>query len=158
MSASPVAAGLTNYYEMVRHKIHHLVAPLSTEQLWVRPYAYGNSIGNLLLHLTGNLSYYIGAQIAQTEYIRHRDLEFTDSGKSKEELLKNFDRTIDMVVATIQKQSAEDWSAPYFAEREPEAKDRFTIFLRCAGHAYHHVGQIIYLQKELALDQAKSAD
>ena len=23
------------------------------------------------------------------------------------------------------------------------------IFLRCAGHAYHHVGQLIFLSKEL---------
>jgi hypothetical protein len=40
--------------------------------------------------------------------------------------------------------------APYSAELEPEAAERFMIFLRCAGHAYHHVGQIIFLSKELA--------
>jgi hypothetical protein len=38
---------------------------------------------------------------------------------------------------------------PFSAEREPEAKDRFTAFLRCAAHLYHHVGQIIYLAREL---------
>ena len=31
-----------------------------------------------------------------------------------------------------------------------EAADRFQIFVRCAGHAYHHVGQIVYLSRELA--------
>jgi hypothetical protein len=54
-----------------------------------------------------------------------------------------------MVIATIADQSAEDWVQPYSAMREPEAVQRFAIFLRCAGHAYHHVGQLIYLSREL---------
>ena len=36
-----------------------------------------------------------------------------------------------------------------YTNREPEAQERFMIFLRCAGHAYHHVGQLIFLNKEL---------
>jgi hypothetical protein len=55
-----------------------------------------------------------------------------------------------MVAATIRKQSEEDWRKAYTAEREPEAENRFQIFVRCAGHAYHHVGQIVYLSRELA--------
>jgi hypothetical protein len=54
-----------------------------------------------------------------------------------------------MVIATIEKQTAADWTAPYTAEREPESKNRVTLLLRCAGHLYHHVGQIIYLSREL---------
>jgi hypothetical protein len=63
--------------------------------------------------------------------------------------MEAFDQTIAMVVATIKKQQPEDWMAAYSAEREPEAQERFMIFLRCAGHAYHHVGQLIFLSKEL---------
>jgi uncharacterized damage-inducible protein DinB len=149
--SSVVAATLARYYEdEVQAKLHHWVAPISSEQLWMRPYPYGNSIGHLLLHLTGNLNYYIGAQIAGTGYVRHRDREFNDTERRpKEQVLSDFDRAISMVVATIRNQSAEDWVAPYAAEREPLAKDRFSAFLRCAGHAYHHVGQIIYLSKDL---------
>lgn len=154
-SFTVVNQGFADYYEMVRAKIHDLVEPLDEAQIWRRPYQYGNSVGNLLLHLTGNLSYYIGAQIANTGYVRHRDLEFTDTGKPKEQLLRDFDRVIDLVIAAAQKQSADDWAAAYTAEREPESVNRFAAFLRCAGHAYHHVGQIIYLQRELLL--AKSA-
>ncbi len=134
---------------MIQAKVHELTAPLSTGQLWILPYPYGNSIGKLILHLTGNLNNYIGTQIAGTGYIRHRDLEFSDSGKPKDELLRNFDRAIETVVSTLAKQSDDDWAAPYSAELESEAKNRFNAFLRCAGHAYHHVGQIIYLQREL---------
>ena len=103
-----------------------------------------------MLHLTGNLSYYIGARIAETGYIRNRDLEFTESRHpSKTQVMRNFDDTIAMVVATIEKQSDPDWAMPYSAEREPEAHDRFTAVLHCATHLYHHIGQINFLSREL---------
>jgi hypothetical protein len=43
------------------------------------------SAGHLPLHLTGNLNYYIGAQIAATGYVRDRDREFTESGSTSQE-------------------------------------------------------------------------
>ena len=148
--APVVASTLASYYEEVRDKIYDLVAPLSTEQLWTKPYPYGNSIGHLLLHLTGNLNNYIGAQIARTAYVRNRPLEFTDAVKHpKEEVLAKFDATIAMVVDTIRKQSPDDWTAPYSDPTEPRTQTRFACFLRMAAHAYHHTGQIIYLAKEL---------
>jgi uncharacterized damage-inducible protein DinB len=146
-----VGNGLAEYYEYVGLNLHKWVDPLSNEQFWLKPYPYGNSVGHLVLHLTGNLNYYIGARIAGTGYVRNRDQEFTDQRPpSKEEALKRFDQTIAMVATTIRKQCDEDWGKAYTAEREPEAKDRFQILLRSAGHAYHHVGQIIYLARELA--------
>jgi uncharacterized damage-inducible protein DinB len=148
--SSVVASTLDSYYEEVRDKIHGLVASVSTEQLWTRPYSYGNSIGHLLLHLTGNLNHYIGAQIAKTGYVRNRPLEFTDATKHpKEKVLADFDAAIAMVVATIRRQSPEDWAAPYSDPTEPRTNTRFACFMRMAAHAYHHAGQIIYLVKEL---------
>ena len=132
-------------------RVHELAAPLTNTQFWQKPFPYGNSFGHLILHLTGNLNYYIGARVADTGYVRDREREFTDKQPPpKEEALRAFDRTIAMVVAAIRKQKAEDWGKAYAAEREPEAADRFQIFVRCAGHAYHHVGQIVYLSRELA--------
>lgn len=148
--AETIAEDLAAYYEMVGERVHKWAGDLSTEQLWRNPYPYGNSIGHLILHLTGNLNYYIGARVAQTGYVRDRDREFTEPNRiPKEELFAAFDKTIAMVVATIRHQEREDWLKEYSAEREPEARERFNIFLRSAGHAYHHVGQIIYLANEL---------
>jgi len=146
-----VVTGLAAYYEYVAAHLHTWADPLSNEQFWRKPYPYGNSVGHLVLHLTGNLNYYIGARVAETGYVRDRDREFTDKQPpSKEEALGAFDRTIAMVVATIQKQTASDWGKAYTADREPEAANRFQIFVRSVGHAYHHVGQIVYLSRELA--------
>ena len=148
--AETIARDLGRYYEMVRVETHRWVDPLSTEQIWRRPFSHGNTVGHLLLHMTGNLNYYIGARVADTGYVRDRDREFTEPDpKPKEELLAAFDRTIDLVQETLRRQGRTDWLEPYSAEREPESEDRFHIFLRCAGHAYHHVGQLVYLSREL---------
>ena len=74
-----IQSSLSAYYRMIQTRVHELAAPLSDEQLWTRPFPYGNSVGNLILHLTGNLSTYIGAQIGGTGYVRNRPLEFTDA-------------------------------------------------------------------------------
>jgi hypothetical protein len=145
-----VATDFAWYYEFIAAHVHKWVDPLTQEQFWHNPFSYGNSVGHLILHLTGNLNYYIGARVAETGYIRHRDREFTETEKpQKKQVMEAFDQTIAMVVSTIRKQEPEGWMAPYSAELEPEAAERFMIFLRCAGHAYHHVGQIILLNKEL---------
>jgi uncharacterized damage-inducible protein DinB len=147
---STTASDFTRYYQEAAKKVHVLVDPLSEEQIWTRPYPYGNSIGNLLLHLTGNLSYYIGTEIGATGYVRNRPLEFAETSRApKGELLKSFDDAIAMVAAVLQKQSEDDWSTAYSPKGMEDAGDRFTAFLRCAAHISHHTGQMIYLVKEL---------
>jgi hypothetical protein len=63
--------------------------------------------------------------------------------------MRGFDAAVDMVLTTIAAQREEDWTAAYFGELEPDAHTRFHIFLHCAMHFYHHVGQMIYLREEL---------
>lgn len=156
MSDLPVtiSSDFAAYYEYVAADLHKWVDPLSQEQFWRNPFSYGNSVGHLVLHLTGNLNYYIGTRVAGTGYVRHRDREFMETEKlDKKKVLDAFDQTIAMVMDASRKQSSADWLKPYSADREPEAPERFMIFLKCAGHAYHHVGQIVFLSKELAKDQ-----
>jgi len=141
---------LANEYRMRAAELHKWVDPLSEEQFWRNPYAYGNSPGHLVLHLTGNLSYYIGAQIAGTGYVRNRDLEFMESRRPpKSEALQKFDQTMTMVIATIERQSESDWSAPFSGERDTSSRNRLAAFIRYATHLYHHIGQLIYLAREL---------
>ena len=155
--ANSVSSGFADHLQNIAAKLHKWVDPLSEKQFWRNPYPYGNSVGHLLLHLSGNLNYYIGAQIAGTGYVRNRDREFTEADRpSKEEVVGNFDRAIQLVVDTIRRQSPEDWSSGYSAERS-EAKDRFAIVLRCASHADHHIGQIIYLSSEFTSQEARKA-
>ena len=140
-----IGASLAARYLKLAAAVRELAAPLSAEQFWAKPFMFGNSFGHLVLHLTGNLNYYIGAQIAQTGYVRDRPKEFTEAAPpSKAETLKAFDDAIAMVVQTIQSQSAEDWSRPYSATGS-DAKTRFDMVLQCATHLHHHIGQMMYM-------------
>jgi hypothetical protein len=147
---STISSDFASYYQYIAEQVHKWVDPLTQQQFWHNPFSYGNSAGHLILHMTGNLNYYIGARVAETGYIRDRDREFAETeSPDKTKVMHAFDQTIAMAVTTIKKQKPEEWIAAYYAEREPEAEERFMIFLRCAGHAYHHVGQLIFLSKEL---------
>jgi uncharacterized damage-inducible protein DinB len=144
-----VVAALIARYTKFDGWVSELAAPLSEEQFWTKPFGFGNSFGHLVLHLTGNLNYYIGAQIAATGYVRDRPREFAESAPpSKTEALKKFDEAIAMVIQTVKSQSAEDWKKPYTATGA-DAKDRFDMVLQCATHLHHHIGQMVYLSFEL---------
>jgi uncharacterized damage-inducible protein DinB len=146
---STIASDLTARYTKLAGVVRELAAPLSDEQFWAKPLAFGNSFGHLVLHLTGNLNYYIGAQIAGTGYVRDRPLEFSDATRpSKAEALKKFDQAIAMVLGAIKSQSADDWSKEYTAVGA-DARDRLGMVLSCATHLHHHIGQMMYLGFEL---------
>lgn len=152
---SSIARDFSRYYQVAAKKILVLLEPLSDDQIWTRPYPYGNSIGHLLLHLTGNLNFYIGEEISGTGYVRDRALEFSAPVRHpKQELLAKFDAAITTVTAALQKQSEHDWATPYTAKGMEDAGDRFYVFLHCAAHISHHTGQIIYLVKEIQRQSA----
>jgi hypothetical protein len=146
---STIASDLTARYKKLAGVVRELAAPLSDAQFWAKPFVFGNSFGHLVLHLTGNLNYYIGAQIAATGYVRDRPLEFSEAARpSKEVVLNKFDQAIEMVLGAINSQSADDWSKEYTAVGV-NARDRFAVVLLCATHLHHHIGQMMYLGFEL---------
>ncbi len=152
--STTVANGFRASYQEFATRVQALAEPLSEEQFWRKPYPYGNSFGHLTLHLTGNLNYYLGAQIAGTGYVRDREREFTDSAPPKKaEALRRFDEAIALAVRTLAAQTAADWPQEYEAVGADMCPDRFSIWLRCAAHLFHHIGQMIYLAQEFAREE-----
>jgi hypothetical protein len=144
-----ITSTLATRYMKLASWLREMAAPLSDKQFWTKPFPFGNSFGHLVLHLTGNLNYYIGAQIAATGYVRDRPKEFSDAARPpKEDVLKKFDEAIEIVLKAIRSQSAEGWSTPYSASGV-DAKTNFEIVLQCATHLHYHMGQMIYLTFEL---------
>ncbi len=140
-----LASVLADRYTANLARIRELAASLDNAQFWSKPYPYGNSFGHLVLHLTGNLNYYIGAQIASTGYVRDRPREFNEQDPpSKEESLKRLAAAASMVISTIHNQSVEDWSKSYSAVNT-NCANRLDMFLQCAAHMQHHIGQMMYL-------------
>ena len=79
-----VTRDFTRYYQESAQKIHGAGRSALRRADLDRPYPYGNSIGHLMLHLTGNLNYYIGAEIGGTGYVRNRPLEFAETSRHSE--------------------------------------------------------------------------
>jgi hypothetical protein len=157
-SSRTIIEGFQSSFRDFTRRVRAISEGLSDEQFWTKPFPHGNSIGHLTLHLTGNLNYYIGAQIAKTGYVRDRALEFTESNRPpKEDTLRQLEAAVEVVTATLEKQTDDDWAADYSAVGVDDVKDRFSIFLRCAVHFHHHVGQMIYLERELAKQRSNAA-
>lgn len=138
------------YYQDFLQRVVDLSAELTEDEFWNNPFPYGNSIGHLVLHITGNLNYYIGAQLAASGYVRDREREFAEQNHpAKAAVLAELRTGVELVVNTLASQTVEDWSAPYQALGVDDVHDRFSIFLRCAVHFHHHIGQMSYTRDEL---------
>ncbi len=147
--SSTINGGFSHYFQNFARTVRSLSEPLPEQEFWSNPYPYGTSIGNLVLHLTGNLSAYIGAELAGTDYVRNRELEFSGAAwPTKVDALQALETAIQVVIETLERQSDEDWARPYQAVGVDDVQDRFNIFLRCAVHFHHHIGQMMYTADE----------
>ncbi len=63
---------------------------LSNDEIWRRPNKSSNSVGNLILHLCGNVHQWLGNGIGDLEDERRRDAEFDEQvSLEKEELMEH---------------------------------------------------------------------
>lgn len=149
--AATVGEEFARYFEHLAGRVETAVRAVPQDKLYVKPFAYGNSIGHLLLHLTGNLNHYIGATIAGSGYVRDRPREFTEPAPpAPEEALKRFREAVHMVVRTVRSLDDAGWQTPV---REQQPIDtRFGLVLVCAAHLNNHIGQMSYLVRALGHD------
>ena len=128
---------------------------LDEEEIWWRPNEKSNSVGNLLLHLSGSLNLYLNNNIGAIPYKRDRDGEFAARGPMpKAELLRIFNDMVAKAEKTFAKIKHADLSGP---SKEPERYD-FLIddLVAILTHVANHTGQILWITKMLeegALDE-----
>lgn len=117
--------------------------------IWQTDKNIANSAGNLCLHIVGNLNTYIGATLAQTGYVRQRDLEFSLKDISRNELLQKIEATIQVVqkgLSTITNQQLQQ-PFPVIIWNEPKTTEYTLIHL--AVHLSYHLGQVNYHRRLL---------
>jgi uncharacterized damage-inducible protein DinB len=133
---------------MYPEQIRACLAELTDEQIWWRPNAPANAIGNLVLHLCGNLRHYLGRGVAGTGYQRDRPAEFAERGPlSRDELLDRLDQAIADARSAIASLTDERLVAE--AELGPESQPIGRLLVGVTTHFNGHVGQIIYAAKLL---------
>jgi uncharacterized damage-inducible protein DinB len=141
----------SRYYMAVEYpaKIRSAVEAIDEDALWRRSDEESNSIGNLLLHLAGNIRQWIVAGIGGAASDRDRAAEFAArGGYGKDQLLGLLDgavRDADAVLATLDDSDL---------ERSLEIQGRETTALAAIYHVVEHfamhTGQIILLAKMYA--------
>ena len=121
----------------------------SDDALWQTLPGVINSVGNLALHLEGNLSEFVGRQLGELPYERKRDLEFSSKGLTKDAIkgrVEKLSHTIPGVIAGLSSQQLES-DYPEVVFDDPMTTQEFLFHLY--GHLNWHLGQIDYLRRML---------
>jgi len=129
-------------------RLRACVESLTDEQIWWRPNAASNSIGNLVLHLNGNLRQWLVDSFERREDHRDRPAEFSAAGGiSGTELLARLGVTIDDGLAVIARLTAAELTAPY--EIQGYHVTGLDAVYQVIEHFGLHYGQIAYIAKML---------
>lgn len=129
-------------------QVRTAVEALTDEQIWWRPNESSNSIGNLVLHLSGSLDHYLNRALGGLDFTRDRPAEFAERHQiPKAELLARFDAMVSNAEKTFDSLTVERLSEP-----SPEQK-MYTIVLEdvinAMAHFSNHAGQIVWIAKML---------
>jgi uncharacterized damage-inducible protein DinB len=146
-------------------KITRAVDALDDEQIWRRPNESSNSVGNLLLHLSGNVRQWISSGVGGAEDARDRASEFAARGSASRTELIALVRTtldeVDAVLAGIEDEcAAANSDAPLQRFCRPQAYEVtvFDAIFHVIEHFSYHTGQIIFAAKWLAEGQVRFYD
>jgi uncharacterized damage-inducible protein DinB len=129
-------------------RLRECVAPLTAEQIWWRPNDASNSIGNLLLHLDGNVRQWIVTSFNKSEDSRNRPAEFAaQSGLSAADMLAQLGATLEEAAKVLQRLTVDDLLAPY--EIQGYRTRGLDAVYHVVEHFGMHYGQILYISKSL---------
>ncbi len=148
MDLAPAFVARSRHYlrEEYLVKLRKAVAALPPDRLWWRPDESSNSVGNLLLHLTGNVRQWIVAGVSGAPLARDRAGEFAArEGGDARELLDGLDaalREADAVLSSL--------TAAKLVERRTIQGREVSVLdavYHVVEHFAMHTGQIIMLVK-----------
>jgi uncharacterized damage-inducible protein DinB len=127
-------------------KIEQCLAQLRDEDIWWRPNDASNSIGNLILHLCGNVTMWIIGGVGELPFERHRQAEFDERRHIPAQKLR--DRLSDVV------HRADEVMKTVTAETLPVRRQIQGYDVSVLEAIYHvvehfgmHTGQIVLLTK-----------
>jgi hypothetical protein len=124
---------------------------LNDEMIWSRGGSHENTVGNLILHLEGNVRQWIIHGIGGAPDVRQRPLEFsTAGGCTGGDLAAGLRETVSQAAHVIGGLSAER-----LAERIKPQDTVVTVLeavYQVVGHFQQHTGQVMFATKQLTGD------
>jgi uncharacterized damage-inducible protein DinB len=127
-------------------KIERSLDPLSDDDIWWRPNEASNSIGNLILHLCGNVTMWIIGGVGKLPFERNRQAEFDERNQIpatdlKARLRETVQRAEDVMKAVSE--------SDLLSRRQIQGYDVTVLeaIYHVVEHFGMHTGQIILLSK-----------
>jgi len=129
-------------------RMRKAVESLTEEQIWWRPNAESNSVGNLLLHLNGNVRQWLVDSFNGAEDLRDRPAEFSATGQlSGAELLARVDETLGEAAKVLGRLAEAELLREY--EIQGYRVRGLEAVYQVVEHFGLHHGQILYITKML---------
>jgi uncharacterized damage-inducible protein DinB len=129
-------------------RLRACVEPLTDEQVWWRPNEACNSIGNLVLHLNGNVGQWLVASFNRLEDRRDRPAEFNaHEGIAVPALLDKLDATMQEASKVLARLTEADLLARYTIQGYNVSG--LDAVYQVVEHFGLHYGQIVYIAKNL---------
>lgn len=153
MTADPVSENFLQFssgklLEQYWPRLRQAVEPLTLEQVWWRPNAASNSIGNLVLHLNGNVGQWLVASFNRMEDTRDRPSEFAAAGElSAADLLHRLGQTMEEASGVLARLTRADLVATY--QIQGYTVTGLAAVYKAVEHFGLHYGQILYITKML---------
>jgi uncharacterized damage-inducible protein DinB len=129
-------------------RLRTAVEGLSEEQVWWRPNEASNSIGNLVLHLNGNVRQWLVDSFNGADDRRDRPAEFAATGgMTAAPLLARLGATIDEADAVLGRLTGDELLAPYTIQGY-HVRGLDAVY-QVVEHFGLHYGQITYIAKSV---------
>lgn len=129
-------------------QIRSCVRALTPDELWWRPNANANAVGNLVLHCAGSTRYYIGHIVGGHADTRDRDAEFSArEPHSGEALLAQLDGAMHEADTVLRALDPAALLEP--TTRSPKPSTYLQVIGLQLVHVATHTGQIVYITKQL---------
>jgi len=129
-------------------RIESCLEKLTAEQIWARGSESENAIGNLVLHLCGNVRQWIISGVGGTPDNRQRDEEFAArGGVPAAELAERLRATVDDACAVVERVSAARLVEPLMIQGY--STTGLEAIYHVVEHFSGHTGQIIFATKML---------
>lgn len=141
-------------------RIRKCLSELEEKDIWLRPNEHSNAVGNLVLHLCGNVGQWLVSTLGRRPDTRQRQREFDEREPMPAgELLRRLEEVLSEADQVLAQLAPEDILSEYSVQGFRE--NGLSILVHVVEHFSYHVGQITYFvkwKKDMDVGYYKNSD
>jgi hypothetical protein len=150
-----IVAAIVARMKLYQEDAEDCLSQLDNQQVWYRAHPGQNAIGNLILHVVGNLQQ-IANNLSRKPDVRDRPAEFqATGGKSREELSVGLRSAVTVCCHLLESLPIGRLTEPYRIQ-STDTTVAYALIM-AVSHFGLHLGQIQYIAKGLLRDMYREA-